>query len=132
MNKKYYWVKLQRNFFDKGEIQYIIQHGGEDLAEKSIIVYLRLMLYSINNGGKLSYEINGENVKMTYQKMANICEYYSVDTIREVYTMLIECGLIVEDTIKGDYITDINSYIGSETYAAESMRELRKQRKAKK
>lgn len=53
-NKKFFWLKLKNDFFDRDEIKIIEnQQNGKDY----IIFYMKLLLKSVESDGKLFSEI---------------------------------------------------------------------------
>ena len=51
--KRYYWLKLQDNFFERDEIKIIeAMPNGKDY----ILFYLKIMLKSINENGRLVFK----------------------------------------------------------------------------
>ena len=67
-NKKYYWLKLQKTFFsDKKMKKMRLIAGGEIYT----IIYLKLLLESLDNGGLIEFE--------------NICDMFSY--IRKIKVM---------------------------------------------
>lgn len=50
---RYYWLKLHDNFFDKYEIRKLRKIPGGDTYT---IIYLKLLLYTMNTDGKIPFE----------------------------------------------------------------------------
>lgn len=50
---RYYWLKLHDNFFDKYEIKKLRKIPGGDTYT---IIYLKLLLYTMNTEGKIPFE----------------------------------------------------------------------------
>lgn len=50
---RYYWLKLHDNFFDKYEIKKLRKIPGGDTYT---IIYLKLLLYTMNTDGKIPFE----------------------------------------------------------------------------
>ena len=48
--KRYYWLKLKENFFNQKEVKKLRRVAGGDTYT---IIYLKLQLLSLKNGGKL-------------------------------------------------------------------------------
>ena len=53
MAKKYYWLKLKEDFFNQKEIKKLRKIAGGDTYT---IIYLKMQLLSLKNGGILKYE----------------------------------------------------------------------------
>lgn len=60
-NKKYYWLKLDRHFFGNARIKKLRKLAGGDTYT---IIYLKLLLLSIEFGGVLVYE----GIEDTFEK----------------------------------------------------------------
>ena len=58
MSKRYYWLKLQKDFFTQPKIKKLRKIAGGDTYT---IIYLKMQLLSLNNGGKLFFEGIEEN-----------------------------------------------------------------------
>ena len=52
-NKRYYWLQLKENFFKQPRIKKLRRMAGGDTYT---IIYLKMQLLSLQNGGKLVYE----------------------------------------------------------------------------
>ena len=53
MSKKFYWIKLKDDFFKQLAIKKLRKLAGGDTFT---IIYLKMMLLSMNNNGKIAYE----------------------------------------------------------------------------
>ncbi len=58
-NKKYYWIKLNTNFFIQREVKSIRRKENGLLY---IVIYLKLLLLSANTGGLLKFENTEDNL----------------------------------------------------------------------
>ncbi|WP_252899869.1 phage replisome organizer N-terminal domain-containing protein [Lactococcus fujiensis] len=56
--KRFYWFKMEQSFFEQKEIKYLRKLPGGDTYT---IIYLKLILKSLENNGKLYYENIGDN-----------------------------------------------------------------------
>lgn len=124
-NKKYYWIKLNENFFDDDPMAWILeQENGKDY----IIFYLMLCLRSLTTQGLLFRSVGDMLIPYDAKKLAEITKT-PVDTVRVAMKLFEEVKLIeVLDT--GEiYMKQINELIGSETDKARRMRVLRASRK---
>lgn len=76
-NKRYYWLKLNENFFDEDTIIFLEeQENGKDY----IIFYLKLLLKSIRDEGKLVRFIGNKIVPYDVKSLAKLTNV-SVDTV---------------------------------------------------
>ena len=53
MARRYYWLKLRDTFFEEPKIKKLRRIAGGDTFT---IIYLKMLLLSINNGGMLIHE----------------------------------------------------------------------------
>lgn len=121
--KKFYWIKLKQDFFnDDAMIWLETQKDGFKYQN----LYLKLLLKTMNTGGKLAFNINGETLPMSVEDIAIITRL-DVDTVIVGMTLLKQLGLVSE-TDGLDIIPDVNSMIGSETDSAIRMRKMREKK----
>lgn len=121
--KKFYWIKLKQDFFnDDAMIWLETQKDGFKYQN----LYLKLLLKTMNTGGKLAFNINGETLPMSVEDISIITRL-DVDTVIVGMTLLKQLGLVSE-TDGLDIIPDVNSMIGSETDAAIRMRKMREKK----
>lgn len=124
--KKFYWIKLKQDFFnDDAMIWLETQKDGFKYQN----LYLKLLLKTMNTGGKLSFNINGETLPMSVEDISVITRL-DVDTVIVGMSLLKRLGLVTEsDGV--DIIPDVNGMIGSETDSAIRMRKMREMREKK-
>ena len=121
--KKFYWIKLIQDCFnDDAMIWLETQKDGFKYQN----LYLKLLLKTMNTGGKLAFNINGETLPMSVEDIAIITRL-DVDTVIVGMTLLKQLGLVSE-TDGLDIIPDVNSMIGSETDSAIRMRKMREKK----
>lgn len=121
--KKFYWIKLKQDFFnDDAMIWLETQKDGFKYQN----LYLKLLLKTMNTGGKLSFNINGETLPMSVEDISVITRL-DVDTVIVGMSLLKRLGLVTEsDGV--DIIPDVNGMIGSETDSAIRMRKMREKK----
>lgn len=126
-NKKYYWLKLQENFFEDDTMKWIEeQENGKDY----IIFYLKLALKSLEEDGKLIRYVGQKVIPYDVKALAKLTNT-SVDTVAVALKTFFEIGL-VEKLESGElYLNQINELVGSETDSARRMRKMRSIEKAK-
>ncbi|MCJ0536156.1 phage replisome organizer N-terminal domain-containing protein [Enterococcus cecorum] len=124
-NKKYYYLKLADNFFNRQEIVFIEEMKDGD---KYIVVLLKLYLLSLKDNGRLSFKkLVPYDTKMLatitkkserfIKKAINLFEKYELIEV-------LDTGII--------YMNDIQSFIGKSSTEADRKREQRKRAKAEK
>ena len=122
MAKKYYWLKLMKDFFQQPKMKKLRRIAGGDTYT---VIYLKLQLLSLENGGQLYYE----GIEEDFAEEVALTIDEDVDNVRFVLLYLQQQGLI-EEICQGEYaLPEAVKNIGSETASAERMRNLR-QRKA--
>lgn len=120
--KKYYWLKLKRDFFKRHDVRIIEQMpNGKDY----ILFYLKMLLESIDHEGALRF-----NETIPYnEQMLSVITDTNVDIVRAAMKLFVALGMveILEDSTI--YMNEVQRLIGSETAAAERVRKHRENRK---
>ena len=121
--KKYFWLKLKRDFFKRHDIQIIeAMPNGKDY----ILFYLKLLCESVDHEGKLRFS---EQIPYNEQMLATITNT-NVDVVRsaiEAFTQLHMMEMLDDGTY---FMNEVDKMIGStsqDEYTRESTR-LRVQR----
>ena len=116
--KKYYWLKLKRDFFKRHDIRIIeSMPNGKDY----ILFYLKLLLESVDHEGALRFS---ETIPYN-EDMLSVVTNTNVDVVRSAMKLFVELGMmeILDDcTI---YMNEVQALIGSETRWAEKKRAYR-------
>lgn len=114
-DKKYFWLKLKRDFFKRHDIQIIeAMPNGKDY----ILFYLKLLCESVDHEGNLRFS---EQIPYNDQMLSTITNT-NVDVVRSAIKVFSELGMmdILDD---GTYfMSEVQKMIGSETYWAEQKR----------
>lgn len=123
MNKKYYWLKLQHDFFKQPRIKKLRKIAGGDTYT---IIYLELQLLSLSNNGVLVFE----GIEDDFIEELALTLDEDVDNVRLTVSYLMKHGLIEE--IKEDEFALIETMknIGSESASAKRVREHRQKVKS--
>lgn len=117
-NKKYFWLKLKDDFFNQKEIKMLRRIAGGDTYT---IIYLKMLLLSLKNDGKIYFDDIAEN----------FVEEIALDIDEDVENVQITFNYLQQKKLVEFYndaeleMSNIASMIGSETDAA---RRKRKQR----
>ena len=118
MAKKYYWLKLQRDFFKRHDIRIIeSMPNGKDY----LLFYLKLLCESIDHNGNLRFS---DQIPYNEDMLATITNT-NVDIVRSaitVFTQLNMMELLDDGTF---YMNEVEKMIGSETEWAEKKRAYR-------
>lgn len=117
-SKKYYWLKLKDNFFEREEIQLIesLPNGKE-----YVLILLKFMMRAINSEGRLVVK---DVIPYNPQMLATVT-HSNVDTVRSAIDIFIKFGLMstLDDGIL--YMNEVQALLGSETEFAAKKREYR-------
>ena len=118
MAKRYYWLKLNENFFEREEIKIIetMQNG-----ERYIIFYLKLLLKSIRCEGRLMFR---GIIPYTPEMLASITNT-DVDTVKVAVKIFEDLGLLRVLDDQALFMNETQNMIGSETEWAKKKREQR-------
>lgn len=122
MAKKYYWLKLMKDFFQQPKIKKLRRVAGGDTYT---VIYLKLQLLSLENGGKLYFE----GIEDTFVEEIALTIDEDEDNVRFTLMYLKQQGLIEEVDEREYIMPEAVDRIGSETGAAERMRRLRERKK---
>ena len=121
MAKKYYWLKLNDNFFEDDTMTWL---GEQKNGKDYIIFYLKLCLKSLKDEGKLIRYVGEKLIPYDINSLARLTNT-PVDTVSVAMKVFDEIGLV---TIYGTgeiYMQQINEMIGSETDTAKRVRQHR-------
>ena len=123
MAKKYYWLKLMKDFFQQPKMKKLRRIAGGDTYT---VIYLKLQLLSLENGGQLQYE----GIEDDFAEEVALTIDEDVDNVRFVLLYLQQQGLI-EEISEGEYLLpEAAKCIGSEVDSAERVRRFRDKQKA--
>ena len=122
-SKKFYWLKLKRDFFKRHDIRIIEEmENGKDY----ILFYLKLLLESITHEGRLRFS---ETIPYN-EKMLSVITNTNIDIVRaamKVFAELHMVEILDDNTI---YMSEVLKLTGSETPIAERVRKSRNKKKA--
>lgn len=117
-DKKYYWLKLKKDFFKRHDIQIIeSMPNGKDY----VLFYLKLLVESVDHDGGLRFN---DTIPYSENMLATITNT-NIDIVRSAMKMFIDLKMIdlLED--KTIYMNEIQKMLGTETYWAEQKRKQR-------
>lgn len=121
VNKRYYWLRLKKDFFDNRQIKKLRKIAGGDTYT---IIYLKLQLLSIANDGII--EFKGTEKDIFEQLELEIDE--DMDNIKITMGFL-KANNLMEWSDDEVFLNEVPELIGSETQSAERMRKSRENRK---
>ena len=120
--KKFYWLKLKRDFFKRHDIRIIEEMpNGKDY----VLFYLKLLLESIDHEGSLRFS---DTIPYNEQMLAVITNT-NVDIVRSAMKLFTELNLIEIFDDQTIFMGEVEKMIGSESESAERMRRLRQKQK---
>ena len=118
-NKRYYWIKLKEEFFTDKRIKRLRRISG---GYTYTIIYLKLLLLSLKDEGKLYYD----GVESDFIKELALTIDETDDDVMVTVNYLINQGLLEVVTENDEYyLTEIPNLIGSETASTRRSRKSR-------
>ena len=123
--KRFYWLKLQKDFFKRHDIKYI-----QSLPDGYLIAffYLKLMVESVDHDGELRFS---PEIPYNDSMLASVTDT-PVEIVTEGLKTLKDLGMVIVDENGTIFIPKVMKMIGSasDTDGARRMRRLRDERKA--
>ena len=117
-NKKYYWLKLKRDFFKRHDIRIVeSMPNGKDY----ILFYLKLLLESIDHEGTLRFS---ETIPYN-EHMLSVVTNTNIDIVKSAMKLFIELNMMTVYDDQTIYMTEVDKLIGSETEWAKKKRDQR-------
>lgn len=120
--KKYYWLRLKKDFFKEKEIKKLRRIAGGDTYT---IIYLKMQLLSLADEGKLYFE----GVEDAFYKELALELDEEEENVKITILYLEQMGLLEFISADEYFLTRVPELIGSETDKAELMRKTRNKRK---
>lgn len=116
--KKYYWIKLKPSFFQSKEIKKLRKIAGGDTY---VIIYLKMQLLSLENGGKLYYD----GIEDNFAEELALSLDEDEENVKMTLAFLEKCELIEQQTVDEYFLPEVSDNTGKETAAAGRMRKHR-------
>ena len=108
-NKRFYWLKLQDNFFKNARIKKLRKIAGGDTYT---IIYLKLMLLTTKSNGLFIYE----GIENTIEEEIALKLDEKVEDVKILWCYLLANQMVQEQTNGDVLIPEVSSNVGSETY----------------
>lgn len=121
--KRYFWLKLHKDFFQRKEIKRLRKIAGGDTYT---IIYLKMLLRSIMNEGKLYFD--GLEDDFAAEVALDLDE--SEENVQITITYLLNSGLLEMRSDDEYYLPDTKNSTGCETAVAARVRKHREKQKA--
>jgi len=120
--KKYYWLKLKRDFFKRHDITVIESMPNGD---KYILFYMKMLVESIDHDGALRFS---DTVPYNDSMLAAITRT-DIDIVRSAVKIFEQFGMMEMLDDGTQFMRQIESMIGDETEWAAKKREYREKQK---
>lgn len=121
MGKRYYWLKLHDNFFDAPKIKKLRRIAGGDTFT---IIYLKMQLLSVSNGGIIAYQ----GIEETFEEELSLILDEDIDNIRITVSYLLSQNLM-EQCDDGEFLlTQAAENIGKDSDSKERVRAYRERK----
>lgn len=123
VNRRYYWLQLKEDFFKSKEMKLMRKlPGGEELT----IIYLKIMLASLPDEGKIYFEGLAEDLA---EELALLIDE-DTEAVRMALMFLSKKNLLTTNDNYQFTLEQVPEMIGSETANARRVRKHRESRKA--
>ena len=117
-NKRYYWLKLKEDFFTQKEIKQLRKMAGGDTFT---IIYLKMLLRSLEDGGRLYYE--GIEQDFVSELALDLDE--EVENVKLTVAYLMSKKILVQGSEDEYELLTAGEMTGSECESARRMRRMR-------
>ena len=111
-DKKYYWLKLKRDFFKRHDIRIIEEMPN---GKEYLLFYLKLLVESIDHEGELRFS---DTIPYNEQ-MLSVITNTNIDVVRSAMKLFVELKMIEVQDDATIYMAEVNKLIGSEWTSAE-------------
>lgn len=122
MSKKYYWLKLSLDFFEREEIRVIESMPN---GKEYVLFYMKLLLKTANSNGLLILKGIMPYTPEIIAKLTNT----DIDIVRSAVKIFLQFGMMQRLEDKTLYMNEIQSMLGCETEYARKKREYREKKK---
>ena len=121
-SKKYFWLKLKRDFFKRHDIQII---EGMPNGRDYILFYLKLLCESVDHEGNLRFS---EEIPYTEDMLASITNMNPA-LVKSAIKVLTELRLLEIKEDKTLFLPKLNEMLGFETEWAKKKKEYREKQR---
>lgn len=120
--KKYYWLKLKRDFFKRHDIRIIEDmENGKDY----ILFYLKLLVESIDHGGELRFS---DTIPYN-EKMLSTITNTNIDVVRAATQLFTELAMMQKLDDGTLFFAQVEEMTGSEGWSTSRVRRFREKQK---
>ena len=114
-DKKFYWLKLKRDFFKRHDIRIIESMPN---SKDYILFYLKLLLESIDHEGELRFS----DAIPYNEQMLSVITDTNIDIVRAAMKLFVDLKMLEVMDDQTIYMMEVEKLIGSETKWAEKKR----------
>ena len=118
MAKKFFWLKIQEDFYRQKEIKFLRQL---DRGATYIIIYQKMLISSLKNGNKLYYD----NFKDTFEEELALLIDEDVKDVKYTIDFLKKANLIESESEDEYILTQVQELTGVESESAKRVRKHR-------
>lgn len=122
-NKRYYWLQLKEDFFTSKEMKLLRRLPGGD---EHTIIYLKIMLASLQDGGKIYFENLGNDLAEEISLLID----EDIEAVRMTLLFLTNKKLLTTKDKFEFQLEQVPELIGSETASTRRSRKHREMQKA--
>jgi len=118
MAERYYWLKLQRDFFKRHDVRIVeSMQNGKDY----VLFYLKLLCESIDHEGRLRFS---DSIPYNDEMLSTITNT-NIDIVRSAVKIFTELGLMEIQTDGTYFMAEVQKMIGSAANNANALRQQR-------
>ena len=122
-NKRYYWLQLKEDFFTSKEMKLLRRLPG---GNEHTIIYLKIMLASLQDGGKIYFENLGHDLAEEISLLID----EDIEAVRMTLLFLTNKQLLTTNDKFEFQLEQVPELIGSETASTRRSRKYRDMQKA--
>ena len=122
-NKRYFWIQLTQDFFKSKEMKLLRKIAGGDTHT---IIYLKMMLISLEDGGRIYYDGLGDNLA---EELSLVIDE-NIEDIKITLIFLESKGLLTKKSDRDYFLEQVPEMVGSETASARRVRKFRENKLA--
>ena len=121
MSKRYYWLKMEKDYLTSPKIKKLRKIAGGDTYT---IIYLKMQLLSIDSGGIIEYQ----GIEPTLHDELSLVLDEDPDNVKITISFLASLGLITEGGDGSFLLPEAATRIGSESDSADRVRKFRERK----
>lgn len=123
-DKKYFWLKMPRNFFEK---HYIKMLRAKDNGNLLVMFYIWMLTESIDHEGRLRYS---EDIPYDEEMLAEVSGF-ALQIVTQALQQFSKLQLVITESDGTLFLPKSLKMIGSESASAQRVREYREREKGK-